>query len=146
MGFGTVWPMHFIGMNALSLSNRNGFYTIYYEMWSNIASALICGFGGTLGIYLLTGKQVTLKKLLICGFLLGISIILMHYIGMYSMRCVNMKFNYLMVILSCAIAIFAAVVGTIIMYFVTHNIFRKLQPFVLTIAICGMHYTGMLKI
>ena len=78
--------------------------------------------------------------------ILGFSIILMHYIGMYSMRCVNMKFNPYMVTLSCGIAIVVAIIGVFIMYILTHNMLRRMQPFVLTIAVCGMHYTGMLKI
>ena len=78
--------------------------------------------------------------------MLGFSFILMHYIGMYSMKCVHMEFNFIMVSISCLIAILSAIIGTIIMFLITHNILRRVQPFILTIAVCGMHYTGMLKI
>ena len=54
MGFGAVWPMHFIGMTALSLTNESQRWIIEYEAWSNFGTAVICAIGGSVGIFFIT--------------------------------------------------------------------------------------------
>ena len=144
MGTG-IWAMHFLGMQAFRLPIALGFAGgLTLLSWL----AAVGASGVALG--LASREQFGRAQLALGALVMGAGISGMHYIGMAAMEMApGIVWSPVLVALSVLIAVLASATALAIFQWL-----RKVQPsqrlpyqlaasFVMTVAICGMHYTGM---
>ena len=146
MGSG-IWSMHFIGMLAFSMPDMSMHYDLGWTGLSLMVAVLASGFA----LSLLSARDLHVSNLAIGGVVLGLAIATMHYFGMEGMRQ-DMNIHYLpsLFVLSIVIAIVASEAA--LWFAIKSNQvvaelrvrLKVISAMVMGLAICGMHYTGML--
>lgn len=145
-GFG-VWCTHFIGMLAYGLP-ANVTYSIPLTLFSMLPA---CG-AAWLALRMLALPDVTGRRLLGSGALVGLGISAMHYIGMEAMQTnLVVRYEPFTFALSILVAITLAILAVWVRYRLKHtslSAFRRLiiSGAVMGLAIAGMHYIGMLAV
>jgi len=144
MGAG-IWSMHFIGMLAFVMPmpmTFDSFHTTLSMVFAILASLI--------ALSLLKNKNFTRIHLMLGGIILGVAIALMHYTGMEAMRGhVNISYEPVLFGVSIAIAITASEAALWLALQsnigdTKRQILTKIvSAFIMGLAICGMHYTGM---
>ncbi|HRN46174.1 MAG TPA: MHYT domain-containing protein, partial [Flavobacterium sp.] len=136
-----IWCMHFLGMLACDFPAAYRFdYTL------TIVSYLIAFVASTFAIWLNTRPKLSLVRLVLGSFLMGLAITGMHYVGMMGLIVEGHKAHYnLLLILS---SILIAISGTGFTFWLSFKYkktvqYQRLFKFSLAISIIGMHYTGM---
>ncbi|UCU97896.1 putative bifunctional diguanylate cyclase/phosphodiesterase [Acidovorax radicis] len=144
MGTG-VWSMHFLGMQAFQLPIAIGFaggMTLLSWLAAVGASAMALG--------LASRESLGRTQLAIGALVMGAGISGMHYIGMAAMQMSpGIVWSPALVALSVVIAVLASATALTIF-----QLLRRVKPgqrlvyqltasFLMAVAICGMHYTGM---
>ncbi|NNF16938.1 MAG: PAS domain S-box protein, partial [Gammaproteobacteria bacterium] len=145
MGIG-IWTMHFVGMLAFSME-----MPFTYDVNITILS-LLAGIGASgFAIYVGSLKSVSNLKIGLSGIILGAGIATMHYLGMAAMKMqATIHYDTFWVGVSIVIAVVAATAAIWIAFTLArraeHGLFKlkMIAAFVMGIAICGMHYTGMI--
>jgi NO-binding membrane sensor protein with MHYT domain len=134
-----VWAMHFIGMVALKLDLATG-----YSMTETLVSLLAAVGAAALALHFVAARPDHLPRLLVAGFLLGMGVVVMHYLGMFGMRFGGfIRWDFLVVALSALIAVVAAT-AALWLAFNTRSIgLRAMAAVLMGVAVCSMHYTGM---
>ncbi|MCT9810998.1 EAL domain-containing protein [Acidovorax sp. Be4] len=144
MGTG-IWSMHFLGMQAFRLPIDIGFASgLTLLSWVAAVGA------SAVALELASRRNFGRLHLVLGALVMGAGISGMHYIGMAAMDMApGIVWDPLIVALSVLIAVLAS--ATALMIF---KLLRQVKPsqrlhyqlaasFVMAIAICGMHYTGM---
>ena len=133
-----IWAMHFVGM----LAYQPG-VPITYDIQLTLISLVIpiaFTFGGFFTVYRWRGNWTAL---LLAGTTVGLGVATMHYTGMAAMR-IDAEMTHVGWIMgvSVLIAVIAAIVA---LHIFVHweGYVRQLSPFLMGVAVCGMHYTGM---
>jgi NO-binding membrane sensor protein with MHYT domain len=91
-----------------------------------------------------------LSPLAIGGMVTGAGVCVMHYIGMMALTApVTIKWNPGLVVLSVIIAVVASIAAFWILFrllplFPAYESLRVGSSLIMAIAVCGMHYTGMM--
>ena len=91
----------------------------------------------------------TPKYLFYGGLCTGSGVVVMHYVGMAAMQFHGrIHWNAGVIFASCFIAIFAATAAFWILFrflsvYAHYEYLRIISAFIMAIAVCGMHYTGM---
>lgn len=133
-----VWSMHFIGMLALRMDMATA-----YGLTETLIS-LVAAIGATSLALAFVSQAPTLQRVFGAGFLLGLGVVVMHYLGMFGMKFGGyIQWDYAIVALSCVIAI---VVATAALWLVFHTrtfSLRAAAAVLMGTAVCSMHYTGM---
>ncbi|BEP96471.1 bifunctional diguanylate cyclase/phosphodiesterase [Acidovorax sp. A79] len=144
MGTG-IWSMHFLGMQAFRLPIEIGFaggLTLLSWLAAVAASAM--------ALQLASRTHFGRMQLALGALVMGAGISGMHYIGMAAMEMApGIVWNLPLVALSVLIAVLASATALLIF-----KLLRRVRPsqrlpyqlaasFVMAVAICGMHYTGM---
>lgn len=144
MGLG-IFSMHFIGMLAFKLS-----VPINYELKMTLISIIPAILASGAAIHYLSYVKINFLKLNVGGFLIGVGIGSMHYIGMMAMKVnAKMYFDIKYFILSILIAHVLATLALTIKFFfsgkdlLTNYFFHFIAAIVMGCSIAGMHYTGM---
>jgi NO-binding membrane sensor protein with MHYT domain len=187
IGFSAIWSMHFVGMNAITVSyettpletNLNLFITIL-----SLLAAITCVY---FGFYVSSRDQMfTMSKeefiqlilsevksfqslrdnkilfklillrnplpLILGGSIMGSGVIVMHYLGMMAVSTENTKMHWSVgiIITSIFIAIIASSAAYWILFrllalYPTMESIRLGSACVLTVAVCAVHYIGMLS-
>lgn len=139
VGGGAIWSMHFIGMNAADLG-----IPVAYDPVLTIASLIVAILAPALGLFIVGRSDGGLLNLPLGGVLTGLGVTLMHYTGMAAM-IIPAKISYdpTLFIASIVIAIVAATVALWLAFNLRGNLQRFGSAFVMGVAVCGMHYTGM---
>lgn len=146
MGSG-IWTMHFVGMLSFSMPEMTMHYDIY---WTGL-SLLVAVFASGFALFLLKAREVNVKRLVVGGVILGLGIASMHYAGMQAMKIeMNVHYTIGLFILSIIIAITASEVA-LWLALKTNQVVLKyrtrlklISAAIMGVAICGMHYTGMM--
>jgi len=134
---GGVWSMHFIAMLAYRAP-----LNITYDPGLTILSGVIAMAGVAVGLQALS--RTTLPRILIGGVLVGLSIAVMHYMGMNAMRLPGEIFYRPgLFALSIVIAMAAASAALWLAVTLKTAMQRAAAALVMAVAICGMHFTGM---
>lgn len=143
LGLG-IWSMHFVGMMAFSLP-----VSINYDGGLTLLSLLVAIIAAITGLVIANYKEKRVW-LISGGFVLGIGVSSMHYIGMAAMHLpASMQHNLLLIIVSIMIGIVAAIAALWIAFAVgkgeISNSFKvkASSAMIMGCAIAGMHYTGM---
>jgi diguanylate cyclase len=142
MGVG-IWSMHFIGMLAYKIEPSFQ-YAPLMTAFSLLAAVLAC----YAAFYFTSAEHVTMLRIASSSLLLGGGITVMHYSGMLAIEEPwLLSYDPYMVGLSVLIAVIAsfAALGMLrIFRDLPHFSLWKLAcAFVMGVAVCGMHYTGM---
>ena len=144
MGAG-IWSMHFIGMLAFIMP-----MPMEYELGWTFASLFMAILASGLALFLLRNENYSMSQLILGGFLIGLAISTMHYMGMEGMK-IHTNIHYLpgLFFLSVFIGIIAAEAA---IYLALESnkgsrtkqfYFKIFSALLMGLAICGMHYTGM---
>ena len=135
-----VWTMHFIGMLALKMDTGSSYAAI------ETGISLIAAIAATsLSLGFAAKAPEKLGRLMVAGVLLGMSVVVMHYLGMYGLKIVGyVQWDFALVGLSVAIAVVAATAALWLAFNSASLGKRVAAAVIMGIAVCAMHYTGML--
>jgi NO-binding membrane sensor protein with MHYT domain len=136
-----IWLMHFIGMVGFATPGM----PVRYDIGRTALSAVI-GVLAVFGGLLVFGVRARFAwwRLLLGGALTGLAVTFMHYTGMWAVRVQGwVGYNPGLVVLSVLIAVFAACAAFWFAVTFDKSVYRLLAGFVMGIAVCGVHYTGM---
>jgi NO-binding membrane sensor protein with MHYT domain len=134
-----VWSMHFVGMTALQLDVASSYGILETGL------SLIAVIASTSAALIIVSKAPeNLLRILGGGLLLGMGVVVMHYVGMYGMKIGGyIKWDLAMVAASVLIAVVAAT-AALWLAFNTSRFGSRIGASVLMAgAVCAMHYTGM---
>lgn len=141
LGLG-IWSMHFVGMLAWQPP-----FPLYYAVAPTVLSVLVAIVSSWLAMYLTVSHRTSSRNIVLGSFVVGAGICAMHYIGMDALKFSEpVMWSMPGVALSFVVAIFASL-GAMAMlrHSGAFSIRRQIAAsLVIGIAICGMHYTGML--
>lgn len=133
-----IWAMHFVGMLAYDPG-----VLVTYDVsltFISLVIPIVFAFGGFYTVYHWPGNTIAL---LVAGTIVGLGVASMHYTGMAAMR-IDAAMTHVgwIVGLSVLIAVVAAIVA---LHIFAHwrGTARQISPFLMGVAVCGMHYTGM---
>jgi diguanylate cyclase (GGDEF)-like protein/PAS domain S-box-containing protein len=139
-----IWSMHFIGMLAFHLP-----IPLSYDPLLTLLSIVPAVAASLLGFRVLRDPQVSPRRLLASGLLMGAGISAMHYTGMAALKMSPpIDYSSPVVALSVAIAV-AASWGALLMMYRGERVSlppllrSALGALVMGLAISGMHYTAM---
>ena len=146
LGLG-IWSMHFLGMLAWVAP-----FPLYYALGPTVLSVIIAILASWFAIHLtVKGHSKTPELQLLAGaMLVGVGITGMHYVGMSALRfSPSVQWILPGVLLSYVIAVFASLGAmAMLQQAAVHGMNLKSQTgasLLIGLAICGMHYTGMLS-
>ncbi|MRS89989.1 EAL domain-containing protein [Enterobacteriaceae bacterium RIT714] len=143
MGIG-VWAMHFIGMLAMDIS-----MSMSYDTAITVLSMVIAIGSSLFALWLVSGEQLRLRRLLPGAFVMGSGIVAMHYTGMAALEVSSaIVWDKMWVAISAAIALAASLVALWLTFRLRHEaaqvaLMRLGAAITMGIAIAGMHYAGM---
>ena len=143
---GGIWSMHFIGMLAYSMQ-----MPVRYHLDLTAYSLLIAILGSGAGLYLVAReRKINSLTLMIGGFIMGLAIASMHYIGMDAMdMAAEIHYDPWLVAGSSVIAIAASTAALYIAFYLRESQqdalrwLRSVASVVMGLAVSGMHYMGM---
>ena len=139
LGGGGIWSMHFIAMNAADMG-----VPVSYDATLTLASLAMAIVAPAVGLYIVGRGEGSVGKLLTGGVLTGLGVALMHYTGMAAMIMpATIEYDPTLFYGSLVIAVVAATVALWLAFNLRGNLQRFGSAFVMGVAVCGMHYTGM---
>lgn len=134
-----VWSMHFIGMLALDMDVGSS-----YSMVETFASLLVVIVATSWTVSFAAKSPDDIPRLITSGVLLGMSVVVMHYLGMFGLKINGyIRWDYGVVLLSALIAVVAAT-AALWLAFNSPTLKRRVAAsLAMGVAVCAMHYTGM---
>src|SRR5262249_36464545 len=139
LGGGAIWAMHFIGMNAAA---RGG--PVADDPGATLGSLVLAILAPAVGLFIVGRSAGGPLNLPLGGLLTGLGVALMHYTGMAAMVMpAKIDYDPTLFWASIVIAVVAATVALWLAFNLRGNLQRFGSAFVMGIAVCGMHYTGM---
>lgn len=143
MGIG-VWAMHFIGMLAMDLS-----MSMSYNAALTLLSMVIAISSSMFALWLVSGEQLRLRRLLPGAVVMGTGIVAMHYTGMAALEVTpGIVWDKTWVAISVVIALAASLAALWLTFRLRQEaarmaLMRLGAAITMGIAIAGMHYAGM---
>jgi len=139
LGGGGIWSMHFIAMLAMDMP-----FAMQFDIGLTVLSLVIAIVFVSIGIIVAGRDLLGETSLILGGAIAGLGVASMHYLGMYAMRVpATVTYDTLLVSISVIIGIVASVVA-LWLAFNLRGVFQRFgSAFIMGIAVCGMHYTGM---
>ena len=144
MGTG-IWSMHFLGMQAFTLP-----ITIGFSSGLTLLSWLAALSAAGVALELASREHFGHQQLVLGALFMGAGISGMHYIGMAAMDMApGIVWDPFIVALSVVIAVLASAAALLIFKLLRQvHAGQRLRyqlaaSWVMAVAICGMHYTGM---
>ena len=139
LGGGAIWTMHFIGMLAFDMG-----VPVSYDPVKTLMSLLIAVVVVGAGIVVVSSNDRSVNRLIGGGVIMGLGVAGMHYSGMAAMNSVaTMTYDPVFFSASIIIALVAATAALWLAFNLEGNTQLIGAAFVMGIAVCGMHYTGM---
>lgn len=134
-----VWSMHFVGMVALKLDVASSYGLV--EAGVSLIAAIACT---SAALVIVSKAPDSLLRILGSGLLLGLGVVVMHYLGMYGMKIGGyIIWDMTLVAVSIAIAVVAAT-AALWLAFNTRSLGSRIAASaVMAVAVSAMHYTGM---
>lgn len=142
---GSVWSMHFIGMAAYEMDMQHS-----YDLSMTVESLLIAIAIAAAVVGVIRLQKLTLPRLVFGALLLGLSISVMHYLGMHAMVMeADLRYHPFLFWLSVFIAIIVSGAALGIVFYLGHKKISKARNYlipaamIMGLAVSGMHYIGM---
>ncbi len=147
LAFGSgIWSMHFIGMLAYQMDMVHT-----YDPLLTFISMVIAIFIAYFVLQIIRKPKLVTSDLIISATLLGTAICIMHYMGMAAMEMdAELRYHASYFLISMAIAITASIAALLIVFKLGHHSGKKklllqvIAALIMGLAVCGMHYTGMM--
>ncbi|MEL6585508.1 MAG: MHYT domain-containing protein [Pseudomonadota bacterium] len=135
---GGIWAMHFVAMLGLKLP-----ILFYYDAAITLVSALsaILIVGGAL--ILLHFAERTRQMIWLAGAIVGVGVLVMHYIGMAGLELCRAVYTPVGVVLSSVAAIGLCILAFWIAYGRRTNRNIVLGTLCFAIAVCSVHFLAM---
>jgi signal transduction histidine kinase/ActR/RegA family two-component response regulator len=134
----SIWAMHFIAMLAFETPLERG-----YDLGLTALSALVAIAVVGIGLWIVRGNP-NWFRLSCAGIVVGAGVVAMHYTGMAALRVAGQVYYApSLFAASVVVALAAATVALWLAFTLKRWWLRAGAAFVMAIAICGMHYTGM---
>lgn len=139
LGGGGIWSMHFVGMLAMNMP-----FPMQFDVGLTIVSLIIAVVFVSIGLIVAGRDLLGETSLVLGGAIAGLGVSSMHYLGMYAMRIpATVTYDSLIVTISVVIGVVAAI-AALWLAFNLRGVFQRFgSAFIMGIAVCGMHYTGM---
>ena len=135
---GGVWSMHFIAMLAGATP-----VPVQYDPGLTFMSGLIC-IGATASGLTILDERNSLRRILAGGTLVGLGVIVMHYMGMEATRLpAEVVYHPGPFVASAAIAVASSTVALWLSVTVRTLLQRAAASLVMALAIAGLHFTAM---
>lgn len=143
--------MHFIGNRSIILGDGRPNIQMTYDSGFTILSCILPVIGLKLSFYLAELRILTTclraVKDVVSGFFAGISIVAMHYCGNLGASNYTLIYTDRFILAACVIAVGDCIVALMLFFYLKQrwiNVFWKriVCAVILTIAVCGMHYTA----
>ncbi len=109
---GGIWSMHFVAMLGLQLP-----ILFYYDALITLISALVAILMVGLALLLLHFRPRTMPTIVGAGVIVGLGIVVMHYVGMAGMELCRPVYN----VLDVAISTLASVVLSVLAIWVAYD-------------------------
>ena len=145
MGAG-IWAMHFIGMLSYKMRMEVDYNPLITFISFLIAAVVAYNVFGIVG-----HEKLTWRAWLAGAVLLGFGICTMHYTGMAAMEMdASLRYIPSIFILSVGVAVAAAGAALWISFALARHdgkykyAYRVMAALIMGVAVCGMHYTGMM--
>ncbi len=145
LGLG-IWSMHFIGMLAWQPP-----YPLYYSLDSTLISVLAAVIASWVALHITVNhaEDAPQQNLILGALVVGTGICTMHYLGMHALQFSQpVRWSTPGVMLSFLIAVMASAGAMALLERAGTGHFGLGRQFaasvVIGLAICGMHYTGMM--
>lgn len=136
-----MWLTHFIGMLGFATPGM----PVRYDIARTALSAAIAVVAVFCGLLIFGARtRFAWWRLLLGGAVTGVAVTLMHYTGMWAVGVQGtIGYDPGLVLLSVVIAVVAASAAFWFAVTFDRSLYRWLAGFVMGIAVCAVHYTGM---
>jgi NO-binding membrane sensor protein with MHYT domain len=149
-----IWVMHFMAMLGFGVSGVDIRYDVPLTVASAVISIVVVGIGlfivgwkstaGPAGAAVRPGRPHP-ARILVGGVVTGLGVAAMHYTGMAAMRMEGtVGYDRRLVAASVVIAVVAATAALWFTAVLQRTAAIVAAALVMGLAVCGMHYTGML--
>ncbi len=136
---GGIWSMHFVAMLAFELP-----MPVRYHAGLTVVSILVAILVVAVGLALVAYRPDSKVALPIGGVITGLGVSAMHYTGMAAMQMgAVIQWHPALVALSILIGIAASTAALWLSLNVTGLFAKLFASALMTVAVAGMHYTGM---
>jgi NO-binding membrane sensor protein with MHYT domain len=140
IGGAAIWLMHFTAMLGFDVPSS----PVRYDPWLMLVSLALAVLTVGMGLMAVGFGQASLARIALAGTGTGAGVLAMHYTGMAGMH-VRGTIHYDMPLVAASAAI-AVVASTAALWCSVHV--KGLLPMlgaagIMGVAVCGMHYTGM---
>jgi NO-binding membrane sensor protein with MHYT domain len=136
-----IWVMHFIAMLGFGVDGAEIRYDVLITFVSAVIAIVVVG----IGLFIVGFGRPTVLKIILGGVFAGVGVASMHYTGMAAMRIEGaVTYDATLVAASVIIAVVAATVALWFTVTVRRAPAILASALVMGVAVCGMHYTGML--
>ena len=135
---GGIWVMHFVAMLGLKLPIQ-----FYYDAAITLVSALFAIFLVGVALILLHFADRTPKIIITAGCIVGVGLLMMHYIGMAGLELCRAIYTTSGVVLSSALAIGLCILTFWIAYGQRTNRNILLGAVCFAMAVCSVHFLAM---
>ena len=138
----SVWSLHFVAMLAF-MPDRGAAFDINLTALSMVVSSL----GVVLAFPITWSRHPAWLRLPVAGTVLGLSVTGMHYVGVAAMTSVGMmSFEPSYVIVSIVVSVLFSTIACMRAGHLTTTTRRLEVAGWMSLAICGLHFTGMTAI
>jgi NO-binding membrane sensor protein with MHYT domain len=136
-----IWVMHFMAMLGFGVAGTE----IRYDIPLTLASAVLAVAVVAGGLFVANAGRPHPVKIITGGLLAGLGVAGMHYTGMAAVHLNgDIGYDRTLVAASVVIAVLAATVALYFTVAVRRTAAVVGSAFLMGLAVCGMHYTGML--
>ncbi|MGW6426453.1 MHYT domain-containing protein [Nocardia sp. NPDC055053] len=140
IGGAAIWVMHFTAMLGVSIAGA----PIRYDVPMTLLSAVIAIGVVLIGLTIVTRGRRQPVTLPLGGAITGLGVAAMHYLGMRAVRTgAEIAYRPELVVLSIVIAVVAATAALWFQLHVRGLVKTAGAALVMSVAVCGMHYTAM---
>ncbi|KAL9540537.1 hypothetical protein MBANPS3_009628 [Mucor bainieri] len=149
MGAVSIWSMHFIGNNSMTLILHDESYQLSYKAGYTFASlvvAIACMFLAFAFVGIT--EDAKLMRIIPSGIFAGLGIVCMHYMGQFAIDYFVLVYKIGYLIGAIVIACVAVTVALYIFFKLREkwmNLWYKRLgcACLMALAVCGMHYTAL---
>jgi NO-binding membrane sensor protein with MHYT domain len=136
-----IWLTHFMAMVGFNVPDSPVRYNLPITALSFAIAVVIVG----VGLFTAVFTRPAVPKILLGGVATGIGVAAMHYTGMMAMQVAGrISFNLVYVGVSVGIAVVAATIALWFAATVRGTTVTVVAALIMAVAVCSMHYTGML--
>lgn len=135
---GGIWSMHFVAMLGLQMP-----IPFYYDAAITLASALIAILIVGCALILLHFTERSTAMILMAGAVVGLGVLVMHYVGMAGLELCRAVYTVPGVALSSAVAVLLCMLAVWVAYQRRSNLHIFLATLCFGVAVSSVHFLAM---